>query len=86
MPVSLLESAAARALDGVGDASLGEWTQAPRRVFHLRRRLSAAEVAQVGPVRDIRGTPEAGDRLQAMYPWLHLFPAGVIRDELESRA
>ena len=61
------ERLAFRHLRGVGDASLGEWQQAiphddGRAVFHLRRRLSAAESAKVGPIRDVRGTPEQGRR------------------------
>lgn len=52
-----------RALQSVGDASLGEWTEVGR-AFHLRRRLSMAEVLRYAvAVRDIRGTPEVDERL-----------------------
>ena len=53
-------------LNGVGDASLGEWVEAGERgVFHVRRRLSAAEQEEFGipVVRDVRGTPEYEGRL-----------------------
>ena len=53
-----------RELLGVGDALLGEWTEVLQS-FHLRRRLSAAEELRVGPVVDIRGTPEAERRWKA---------------------
>jgi hypothetical protein len=54
------ERLARMALNGVGDAALGEWVeQGERGVVHVRRRLSAAEQAEHGlEVRDIRGTPE----------------------------
>jgi hypothetical protein len=51
-------------LRGCGDRDLGEWHQAGGRIYHLQRRVSAAEAAIVGPVADIRGTPDAADRLR----------------------
>lgn len=57
---------AARELDGLGDPLLGEWHEWSGSAYHLRRRLSAAEQASVGPVRDIRGTADAVARYQAM--------------------
>jgi len=77
-----LERLAAAELTGVGDATLGEWAEVGRVAFHVRRRLSAEEAAVVGPVKDIRGTPEAGERIQSVWPWLEGIPADVIRDEL----
>lgn len=56
---------ARRALQGVGDARLGEWAE-PGEVFHLRRRLTPAEAALVGPLRDIRGTDEEMRRMAAL--------------------
>lgn len=53
-------------LNGVGDASLGEWEEPGNRgVFHVRRRLSEAEQTEFGilAVRDVRGTDEYGNRL-----------------------
>lgn len=60
---------AERALRGVGDSTLGEWREAGRgNVMHIRRRLSAAEVATYGcVVRDIRGTPEEEKRLAVVF-------------------
>ena len=57
-----------RALLGVGDPDLGEWTEQGRRgIIHIRRRLSDAEMKESGlTMRDIRGTPEAQSRLQAV--------------------
>lgn len=58
------------ALEGVGDATLGEWIEhSPGSItVHLRRRLSEAEREQAGglEVRDIRGTPEVEQRLRAL--------------------
>lgn len=60
---------ARQALQGVGDASLGEWTERGNRVrggriiVHMRRRLSRAEEPLVNQLRDIRGTPEEQERL-----------------------
>lgn len=64
---------AEKVLDGVGDATLGEWREWTGRAYHLRRRLSATEQAVVGEVVDVRGTPEAERRLR---PVRHLLPAG----------
>jgi hypothetical protein len=73
---------ALRALRGVGDAEAGEWEEhhiSPLShrlpVLHLRRRLAWPEQVafDVLKVRDIRGTPEADDRLA---PVRHLLPAG----------
>ena len=52
---ALARGLARGALDGVGDATLGEWLQVGDAAVHLRRRLSAAEAELVGPVVDIRG-------------------------------
>lgn len=57
------------ALRGVGDASRGEWTIRSPQFLHLQRRLTVAEDAVVGPLRDIRGTEEAR-RLLAAVPSL----------------
>lgn len=61
-----LRRMAIKALYDVGDARFGEWHSWTGDVYHLRRRLSAAEAAYVSPVRDIRGTDEARDRLNAL--------------------
>jgi hypothetical protein len=65
--MAMSEALAERALEGVGDASLGEWREAGGNgVFHLRRGVTAAEAALVGPVEDIRGTPEETRRFAAL--------------------
>lgn len=57
------------ALEGVGDAALGEWSEDGthgRGVYHLRRRLSEAEAQHVNAVCDIRGTEDERRRLRAL--------------------
>jgi hypothetical protein len=60
------------ALNGVGDPSLGEWTEDAPIAFHLRRRLTAREMAfgGIAEVVDIRGTAEATRRIQRVRPFL----------------
>lgn len=62
LPESFLRKVAFDALDGVGDASLGQWEEAFDRFFHLKRRLSEAEQGLVGAAIDIRGTDEQTKR------------------------
>ncbi len=51
-------------------------------MFHLRRRLTDAEAAPIGPVLDVRGTPEAHRRLRALpRKLLRLVPAEALADE-----
>lgn len=77
-----LEAECLRQLDGVGDASLGEWREWAGRAFHLRRRLSAREQRSVGPVVDIRGTAEALRRAQRLGSLLDHAPREVLDDEI----
>jgi hypothetical protein len=61
-------------LDGVGDASLGEWIEENGPFVHLRRRLNREEEKITGPVVDIRSdSSEVKRRLQ---PIKHLLPVG----------
>jgi hypothetical protein len=62
--------AALAALDGVGDAELGEWHQWSGAAYHVRRRLSVEEQRSVGDVVDVRGTPEAARRLARIPTWV----------------
>lgn len=71
-----------RQLAGVGDAALGEWREWSGRAFHLRRRLSAREQLAVGPVVDIRRTPEARRRAERLGPLLAYVPADALAEEL----
>ena len=73
---------AVRVLDGLGDPGAGEWREWSGVAFHLRRRLSVAEAAEVGPARDIRGTSEAWRRAQALGRHLAVIPAAVVAAEL----
>jgi hypothetical protein len=57
-------------LAGVGDAALGEWEERGDVAVHLRRRLTADEAANIGPVIDVRGTWEGQKRLTRMRRFL----------------
>lgn len=58
---------ARRALDGVGDARLGEWEEAGTgTIVHVRRRLTAGEARLVNVIRDVRGTAEESARVAAL--------------------
>ena len=70
LPATTVRGVAYDLLDGYGDAAAGEWTQMPGRIFHLRRRLSPSEASLVGPVVDVRGTPEAARRIAAVRRWV----------------
>lgn len=72
---------ALHALDGVGDRQY-EWDQWTGVAYHLRRRLTAEEHAQVGSVRDVRGTPEAVTRYRRMAGILGPLGHRLAREEL----
>src|SRR6266704_479564 len=74
---TMCERRAVAALDGLGDPSLGEWREWSGRAFHLRRRLSAVEQQRVGPVVDIRRTPEASRRADTLGRLLAFAPPQV---------
>src|SRR5258707_6006117 len=73
---------AERQLAGVGDQALGEWHEWTGRAYHIRRRLSAREEQQTGPVADIRGTAEARERARAVGSMLRFAPPEVLAGEL----
>lgn len=56
---------ALEALDGVGDAALGQWVEQTPIAVHVRRRLTLAEQLSIGDAKDLRGTCEALDRCRA---------------------
>jgi len=60
-------------LRGVGDAALGEWDERGEMAYHVRRRLTEAEASRIGPVVDVRGTPDAQRRFERVQRYL---PAG----------
>lgn len=63
----------------MGDATLGEWPEWTGQAFHLRRRLSEREAVLVGPVKDVRGTPEAWKRADAVREFC---PPEIIEEEI----
>jgi hypothetical protein len=65
-----LRTIAEAALMGVGDAAVGEWFEIGEIAGHLRRRLSPAEAAPVGPVVDVRGSWEGQKRMARMQKYL----------------
>lgn len=65
-----LRQHALASLDGVGDASLGQWEEWSGTAYHIKRRLSAAEQAIVGDAKDIRKTKEADTRRSAALRFL----------------
>jgi hypothetical protein len=81
-----LEAECNRQLQGVGDARLGEWTEWSGRAFHLRRRLSEREQRLVGPVVDVRRTPEAVRRAERLGDLLAYALPEVLAEEIGRRA
>ena len=73
MPRKYVENLARKQLAGVGDRGRGEWVEFTDKACHVRRRLSAEEELVIGPVKDIRGTKEAEERLAKHAAYL---PAG----------
>lgn len=69
---TLLEQIAREELAHVGDAALGEWAERGDLAFHLRRRLTAREMAdgRIEAVLDVRGSPEHARRVQQMRRFL----------------
>lgn len=59
------------ALQGVGDATLGEWRETGTAV-HVRRRLKPSEMRYAGirEVVDVRGTDEFTRRIRNIRPYL----------------
>jgi hypothetical protein len=70
------------ALDGVGNRSLGQWEEWSGYAYHIRRRLSYNEAILVGPVIDVRGTPEAEERYKTAWPELSHNARISAREEL----
>jgi hypothetical protein len=80
-----LRTFALEALEGVGDAGRGEWEEWTGRAYHLRRRLSVHEQAQIGDAVDIRGTAEALRRIERVAKYAKLSPQGIIVMAEEAR-
>lgn len=62
---AIAKALAETALAGVGDPTAGEWRSRGPAAFHLRRRLTEEEAADM-KVRDIRGTAEERRRLEQL--------------------
>ena len=67
-----LRQVALKALEGVGDAALGQWEEKGGIAFHVRRRLSESEMKLAGnlSVCDVRRTQEYSVRRAAMQRFL----------------
>lgn len=66
-------------------SGMRSWVSGSTRktALHVRRRLSVTEVAMVGPVEDIRRTPEARERYLALPEEIRLIlPEEIVRDEV----
>lgn len=73
--VALAKGKALAVLEGYGDQELGQWIDAKvgRNAVHVRRRLTDDEWGGKAWGMDVRGTPEAAERLK---PVMHLLPRG----------
>src|SRR5215472_5601735 len=80
--VSHLRDCAQAALEGVGDASLGEWQEWTGRAYHVRRRLTDDERGDLDVV-DVRGTPEAQRRLAAVRRFLPPYQLPMALEEVQ---
>lgn len=79
---AVLWQEAERQLEGVGDASLGEWRETGAKAVHIRRRLSEREQRAVGPVMDIRRSGEARMRAARLGARLSMAPPEVLAEEI----
>lgn len=76
---------AEQALQSVGDAGLGEWREATSYTIQLRRRLSIQEQARYAMhLRDIRGSREEADRLNALFAELPLRHVTAIKRAMQT--
>ena len=74
------------ALEGVGDASLGEWEERGETAYHVRRRLTPEEQAPIGDACDIRGSAEGQERLSRLWRYLHPAVRVFASEEIVSAA
>lgn len=72
---------ALEALKGVGLASI-QWEDNRSGAYHIRRRLTDAEVGIVGDVADLRGTAEGIERLKRAMPYLSEIAIGMAHEEI----
>jgi hypothetical protein len=83
VPIFAWRRRAVDGLQGVGDASNGEWEEFTGRAYHIRRRLSAEEEAVIGPAVDLRGTPEAVSRFEAVKPFVNAMHEAMANREIK---
>jgi hypothetical protein len=76
----MLRQAALAALRGVGDET-SQWEEWTGRAYHIRRKLTEQEQGQTGPVRDIRGTPEALQRIEKVLEAVPQMPRSWAMEE-----
>lgn len=77
-----LREIALRALEGVGDEVAGQWEEYTGKAFHVRRRLTIEEQGPIGPAVDVRGTPEAFNRLNAIRIVMPYLPEEMLMAEM----
>jgi hypothetical protein len=71
------------ALEGVGDAGLGQWEEWTGAAYHVRRRLAPDEQLAVGPVVDVRHTDEARRRIGRLPATIRAqLPAVILLEEV----
>lgn len=70
MSDEVMRDHALKELEGVGDEALGQWEERGDVAYHVRRRLTVEEEATIGAACDIRGTPEAQERVSRAWAWL----------------
>ena len=80
---SILRAIALKEIQGVGDATHGQWEEVPEWgiAYHIRRRLSAGEEAITGPAVDIRGTEDAVARAMVVIRQCPHIPAKYVLEE-----
>jgi hypothetical protein len=69
-------------LEGVGDEVAGQWEEYTGKAFHVRRRLTLEEQDLIGPAVDVRGTPEALSRINAIMIVQPYLPEALLIAEL----
>jgi hypothetical protein len=69
-------------LEGVGDEVAGQWHEYTGKAFHVRRRLTLEEQDLIGPAVDVRGTPEALSRINAIMIVQPYLPEALLMAEL----
>lgn len=59
-----------------------QWEDDRPGAYHIRRRLTAQEMAIAGDVADLRGQPEAIDRYLRALPYLPSIAVPMAQEEL----